>query len=131
MRVDSGGKHIDHRLVDAKSKVDDLPELDDGDDDRITTSHDVEIGRSKTVHIGDDGDDQDLMSNLPLFPNEIFSHIILMTLACDFTMLGTITRVCVCVTFRELAVHHLTNRFFLTTQLHISPSLAEALHFAL
>ena len=30
---------------------------------------------------------------------------------------------------RELAAHHLTNRFFLTTQLHISPSLAEAMHF--
>ena len=128
VRVDSVGKDIDHRLVDDKSKVDDLPELDDGDDDRITTSQDVvEISRSKTVHRRDDGDDHDLMSNLPLFPNEIFSHIILMTLACDFTMLGTINRVC--VTFRELAAHHLTNRFFLTTQLHISPSLAEALHF--
>ena len=88
------GKHIDHRLVDDKSKLDDLPELGDGDDDRITTSHDVEISRSKTVHRGDDGDDGDLMSNLPLFPNEICSHIILMTLACDFAMLGTINRVC-------------------------------------
>ena len=60
------------------------------------------------------------MQALPVFPNEIFSYIINLTLQSDVTMFRTINRVS--KMFKELATTAMYDRC-----LHISDNLAEAL----
>ena len=67
-----------------------------------------------------DSNIDEIVNDVPVFPNEIFSYIINLTLQSDVTMLRTINRVS--KMFKELATTAMYDRC-----LHISDNLAEAL----